>query len=51
VIAAEKSADGIVGGTSFAEGLNAGETLKCGNFELAMRLKIQVTGLRSGGKG
>jgi len=51
VIAAEKSADGVVGGTSFAEGLNAGKTLGCGNLEPAMRQKIQVTGLRSGGKG
>jgi len=51
VIAAEKSADGVVGGTSFAEGLNAGKTLRCGNLELAMRQKIQVTGLRNGGKG
>jgi hypothetical protein len=51
VIAAEKSADGVVGGTSFAEGLNAGKTLGGGNLELAMRQKIQVTGLRSGGKG
>jgi hypothetical protein len=39
------------GGTSFAEGPNAGKTLGCGNLELTMRLKIQVTGLRSGGKG
>jgi hypothetical protein len=29
---------------ALTEGLNAGETLECGNFELAMRLKIQVTG-------
>jgi hypothetical protein len=28
VTAAEKSADGVVGGTSFAEGLNAGKTLE-----------------------
>jgi hypothetical protein len=40
VIAAEKSADGVVGGTSFAEGLNAGKTLEYGTLELAMRLKI-----------
>jgi hypothetical protein len=39
VIATEKSADGVVGGTSFAEGLNAGKTLECGTLELAMRLK------------
>jgi hypothetical protein len=51
VIAAEKSADGVVGGTSIAEGLNAGRTLGCGNLELAMRQKIQVTGLQNGGKG
>jgi hypothetical protein len=51
VIATEKSADGVVGGTSFAEGLNAGKTLGYGNLELAMRQKIRVTGLRSGGKG
>jgi hypothetical protein len=51
VIAAEKSADGIVSGTSFAEGLNVGKTLGYGILELAMRQKIQVTGLRNGGKG
>jgi len=39
VIAAEKSADGVIGGTSFAEGLNAGKTLECGTLELVMRLK------------
>jgi len=39
VIATEKSADGIVGGTSFAEGLNAGKTFGCGILEPAMRLK------------
>ena len=39
MIATEKSADGVVGGTSFAEGLNAGKTLECGTLELAMRLK------------
>jgi hypothetical protein len=50
MIAAEKSAGGIVVGTSFAEGLNVGKTLGCGNLKPAM-LKIQVTGLRSGGKG
>jgi hypothetical protein len=51
VTATEKSADGVIGGTSFAEGLNAGKTLGDGNLELAMRQKIQVTGLRIGGKG
>jgi len=49
VIAAEKSADGVIGGTSFAEGLNAGKTLECGTLELAMRLKKMA--LRAAGKG
>jgi hypothetical protein len=51
VIAAEKSADGIVGGTSFAEGPNAGKMLGYDDLVSAMRLKIQVTGLLSDGKG
>jgi hypothetical protein len=51
VIAVEKSADGVVGGTSFAEGLNAGKTPGGGNLGLVMRLKIQFAGLQSSGKG
>ena len=35
--AAQKSAEGIVGGTSFAEGLNAGRTLGCGDLASATR--------------
>jgi hypothetical protein len=41
----------VVGETSFAEGLNAGKTLGDANLELAMRQKIQLTGLRSCGTG
>jgi hypothetical protein len=36
----------VSGETSFAEGLTAGKTLGDGNLGLAMRQKIQVTGLR-----
>jgi hypothetical protein len=49
--AAQKSAEGIVGGTSFAEGLNNGRTLGRGDLEPAMRPNIQITGFRSDGKG
>jgi hypothetical protein len=47
----QKSADGVVGGTSFAEGLNDGRTLGHGDLEPAMRPNIQVTGFWSDGKG
>ena len=49
--AAQKSAEGIVGGTSFAEGLNDGRTLGRGDLEPAMRPNIQITGFCSDGKG
>ena len=49
--AAQKSAEGIVGGARFAEGLNAGRTPRCGDLEPAMRPNIQVSGLWSDGKG
>ena len=42
--AAQKSAEGVVGGTSFAEGLNDGRTLGHGDLEPATRPNIQVTG-------
>lgn len=51
VIATEKSADGIVGGTSFAEGPNAGKTLGYENLELAMRLKSRPLAFGAAGKG
>ena len=51
VIAAEKSADGIVGGASFAEGLNAGKTLGVGNLKLAMRLKSRSLAFGAAGMG
>ena len=51
LIAAQKSAEGVVGGTSFAEGLNDGRTLRRGDLESAMRPNIQITGFRSDGKG
>ena len=47
----QKSAEGVVGGTSFAEGLNDGRTLGRGDLELAMRPNIQITGLCSDEKG
>jgi len=49
--AAQKSAEGVVGGTSFAEGLNDGRTLGRGDLEPAMRPNIQVTGFCSDEKG
>jgi hypothetical protein len=49
--AAQKSAEGVVGGTSFAEGLNDGRTLGHGDLEPAMRPNKQVTGFCSDGKG
>jgi hypothetical protein len=49
--AVQKSADGVVGGTSFAEGLNDGRTLGHGDLEPAMRPNIQVTGFGAAGKG
>jgi len=51
VITTEKSADGIVGGTSFAEGPNAGKTFGCGNLERAMRQKSRSLALGEAGKG
>jgi hypothetical protein len=51
VIAAEKSADGIVGGTSFAEGPNAGKTLGFGNLESATRLNSRSLAFSAAGKG
>ena len=47
----QKSADGVVGGTSFAEGLNDGRTLGHGDLEPATRPNIQVTGFWRGEKG
>ena len=49
--AAQKSAEGVVGGTSFAEGLNNGRTLGRRDLEPAMRPNIQITGFRSDGEG
>lgn len=46
-----ESAEGIVGGTSFAEGLNDGRMLGHGDLEAAMRPNIQVTGFCSDEKG
>ena len=51
MIATEKSADGIVGGTSFAEGPNAGKTFGCGNLEPAKRRKSRSLALGAAGKG
>ena len=49
--AVQKSAEGVVGGTSFAEGLNDGRTLGRGDLEPAMRPNIQITGFCSDEKG
>ena len=49
--AAQKSAEGIVGGTSSAEGPNDARTVRRGDLETAKRPNIQVTGFRSDGKG
>ena len=48
---AQKSAEGILGGARFVEGPNVGRTLECGDLGLAMRLKIQLSGLWGDGKG
>ena len=47
--ATQKSAEGIVGGTSFAEGLNAGRTLRCEDLVLAMRLNSRNLAFRATG--
>ena len=47
----QKSAEGILGGMSFAEGLNDGRTLGLGDLEPAMRPNIQITGFCSDEKG
>ena len=49
--AAQKSAEGIVGGASFAEGPNVGRTLERGDLGPAMRPNTQVSGLWSDGEG
>jgi hypothetical protein len=49
--AAQKSAEGILGGARFVEGPNVGRTLECGDLGPAMRPNIQLSGLWGDGKG
>jgi len=49
--AVQKSAEGIVGGTSFAEGLNAGRTHGCGDLESATRSNSRDLAFGATGKG
>jgi hypothetical protein len=49
--AAQKSAEGIVGGTSFAEGLNVGRTLEHGDLGPAMRPNSRYLAFGATGMG
>ena len=49
--ATQKSAEGIVGGTSFAEGLNAGTMLGCGDLVSTMRSNSRHLAFEAAGKG
>jgi hypothetical protein len=49
--AVQKSAEGIVGGTSFAKGPNAGRTHGCGDLEPAKRPNSRYLAFGATGKG